>query len=258
MAALLLISGCSLSHKRPAYPDPERLVSVVKVEPAGELPILKQDFPVLRSESKTLESISAYRVLGISLTEDPSERIHSAKVTADFFSALGVKPVLGRALLPVDSQLDSSHVVMISYAMWQRRFGSDPNLIGRGILLDRERYIVVGIMPPDFGFPKDCDAWTPLTFGSDDITLKVEGKEIKRIGTEVEVFARLKPGVTLEQAQAEMRLIASRLGEGQAENNTGQSLNLTALRESNKQIDNVLEIKLKRPVKLPAETGKEK
>jgi hypothetical protein len=86
----------------------------------------------------------------------------------------------------------------------------------------------------------------------------VEGKMVKRTGTEVEVFARLKPGATLEQAQAEMRLIASKLGGGQSENNTGQSLNLMALRESNKQIDNVLEIKLSRPVTLPAETGKEK
>lgn len=245
-------------HKRPPYHDPDRLVSVVKVAPAGEAPILGTDFLALRSESKTLEPIAAYVFRGLSLTDGGmSERIHSAQVTADFFPTLGVKPVLGRALLPDDNKPDSNPVVVISHTLWQRRFGGDPNLIGRTMTFDRERYTFVGIMPPDFHFPKDCDAWTPLASDFHDVSLILEGKSIS-IGIEVEVFARLKPGVTLQQAQAEMSLIARKLERDYPEKNTGRDVKLTALRESRRQVDNVLELKIRRPAKLPVEAGKEK
>ncbi|MGH9755687.1 MAG: ABC transporter permease [Blastocatellia bacterium] len=255
MAALVLISGCALLHKRPPYPDPDRLVSVIKVAPAGEESISGADFLALRSESKTLEPIAAYVFRGIILTKGQPERIHSAQVTADFFATLGVNPVLGRALLPDENNPDSNPVVVISHALWQRRFGADPNLIGRTIRLDQEGYTVVGIMPPDFHFPKDCDAWTPLASDFHDVSLILQGK---RIGIDVEVFARLKPGVTLQQAQAEMSLIAPKLERDYPEKNTGRDIKLTALRESRRQIDNVLEIKISRPAKPPVETGKEK
>jgi putative ABC transport system permease protein len=126
MAALVLLSGCAFQNKRPTYPDPDRLVSVVKVGPTIGRPILKQDFLVLRSESKTLEPIAAYIFRGIILTEGEPERINSAQVTMDFFSALGVSPALGRALLTTDNQPDSSPVIVISYALWLRKFGGDP------------------------------------------------------------------------------------------------------------------------------------
>jgi hypothetical protein len=255
--ALVLISGCALMHKRPPFHDPDRLVSVVNIAPAGEAPILGTDFLVLRGESKTLEPIAAYVFKGLSLTEGEPERIHSAEITADFFHTLGVKPFLGRALLPDDNNPEGDPVVVISHTLWQRRFGADPNLIGRTMTLDREPYTVVGIMPPDFHFPKDCDAWTPLVSDFNDISLTLGGKIIN-MGIEVEVFARLKPGVTLKQAQAEMSLITSKLEKDNARNNTGRNLNLTALRESRRQIDNVLEMKIRRPAKLPVETGKEK
>jgi len=255
MLALLLTSGCALLHKRPPYPDPDRLVSVVRVSPAGEQPILNQDFLVLRSESKTLEPIAAYIFRGLRLTEGEPERIHSAQVTADFFPTLGVKPILGRALLPADNQPDSNPVVVISHTLWLRRFGGDPHMIGRKITLDQAHCTVVGIMPPDFRFPKDCDAWTPLASDFQDVSLIVGGK---RIGTEVEVFARLKPGVTLQQAQADISLITPKLERDDAGSDTGRSLNLTALRESRRQIDNVLEIKIRPPAKPTLETGKEK
>ena len=255
MAAALLISGCEVMPKRPPYPDPGRLVSLVKVSPEGEQPILNQDFLVLRSESKTLEPIAAYIFRGLGLTEGEPERIHSAQVTADFFSTLGVKPILGRALLPAENQPDSNPVVVISHTLWQRRFGGDPHMIGRKITLDQAQCTVVGIMPTDFRFPKDCDAWTPLASDFQDVSLTVGGK---RIGTEVEVFARLKPGVTLQQAQADISLITPKLEGDYAGKNTGGNLNLTALRESRRQIDNAVEIKISRPAKPPVETGKEK
>jgi len=230
-------------------------VSVVKVAPSGEAPILGTDFLTLQSESRTLEPIAAYIFRGLSLTEGAPERIYSAQVTADFFPTLGVKPILGRALLPAENQPNNNSVVVISDTLWRRRFGGDPRMIGRKITLDQAQYMVVGIMPPDFRFPKDCDAWTPLASDFQDVSLIVGGK---RVGTEVEVFARLKPGVTLQQAQAEMSLITPKLEGNYAGNNTGRNLTLTALRESHRQIDNVLEFKIRQPANPPVETGKEK
>jgi len=229
LVALVLVSGCAFLNKRPPYHDPDRLVSVVKVAPSGEAPILGADFLALRSESKTLEPIAAYVFNALILTEVAPERIHSAQVTADFFPTLGVKPVLGRALLPGDDKPDSNRVMVISDILWRRRFGADPSLIGRSMTFDRERYTVVGIMPPDFRFPKDCDAWTPL---ASDLLYEHLPREDKGIGVEVEVFARLNPGVTLEQAQAEMSGIARKLEKEYPETNTGRDLKLTALREN--------------------------
>src|SRR5262249_18473117 len=147
----------------PPYPDPDRLVSVVKVAPAGEEPILGTDFLALRSESRTLKSVAAYRFQGLSLTAGgTSERIHSAQVSADLFPALGVTPALGRVFHSEEYKPGSSPVVVISHGLWQRRFGADPAIIGRTIGLDQEKRTVIGVMPQDLRFPNDRDVWTPL------------------------------------------------------------------------------------------------
>lgn len=252
MAALLLISGCALMPKRSPYPDPDRLVSVVKVSPAGEEPILDTDFLAWRNQSKTLGPIAAhvFRARVLSGGAEP-ERIQSELVSADFFPALGVRPALGRVFISEDCKPGGDHVAVISYGLWQRRFGADPNLIGRTITLDREQYAVVGVMPADFQFPKYCDVWTPLAF--DDEKLHFQEK-----GIELYVIARLKTGVTLEQAQDEMSSIAHKLETDYPTTNTGRNIKLTALREKSIQEIKELEIKINRPVKPPVETGKEK
>jgi putative ABC transport system permease protein len=252
MAAFLLISGCAPSQKHPPYTEPDRLVSIVKVEPAGERPILNQNFLVLRSESKTLGPIAGYVFRGLNLTEGAPERIHSAQVTADFFSTLGVKPALGRALLSADDRPDGSPVVVIGYALWLRRFGGDPNLIGRAITLNQKPHIVVGIMPADFQFPKECDAWTLLAF--DNESLSLVGKS-----SALEVFARLKPGVATDQAQADLDAIARKLEIEHPETNSGRDIKIVPLRESSSQQElKVLKIKLDKPATPPVKTGKEK
>jgi len=229
IAALLLASGCALSHKRPPFPDPDRLVSVVKVSPAGERPILKQDFLTLRSESKTLAPIAGYvfRKGSLHVGSTP-ERIQFAMVSMDFFPALGVKPALGRSLQSEENQSGRDHIAVISYNLWQRRFGGDPNLIGRAITLDHDRYTVVGVMPADFQVPKECELWTPLAFDIECFNLEAKCPE-------VEVIARLKPGGTLDEAQAEVRVITRKLEGDPPENNAGRDIKLTALRESSSQ-----------------------
>jgi putative ABC transport system permease protein len=226
MAALLLTTGCALMPKRSPYPDPGRLVSVVKVSPAREEPILDTDFLAWRNQSKTLGPIAAHVFRARALTGGAEpERIQSELVSADFFPALGVQPALGRVFLSEECKPGADHVVVISYDLWQRRYGADPNLIGRTITLDREQYTVVGVMPADFQFPKYCDVWTPLA--SDDERLHFQEK-----GIELYVIARLKTGVTLEQAQAEMSIIAHKLETDYPATNTGRDIKLTALREN--------------------------
>lgn len=225
MMALLSISACAFLNKRPPYPDPDRLVSVVKVSPAGEEPILGADFLALRSETRTLESIAGYVLRDRAMSDGSApERIHSALVSSDFFPALGVRPALGRALISQDGQSGGNPVVVISYDLWQRRFGADPSLIGKTITLNQERYTVVGVMPADFQFPKECEVWTPLAF--DDERPRLEDKSL-----ELEVIARLKPGVTLQQAQAEMSNIARKLERDYPATNSGRDIKLVPLRD---------------------------
>ncbi len=257
MAALLLISGCELMHKRPPYPDPGRLVSVVKVSPAREETLLDTDFLALRSQSKTLGSIAAHVFRARALTggSEP-ERIQSELVSADFFTTLGVQPALGRVFISEDCKPGGDHVAVISDRLWLRRYGGDPSLIGRTITLDREQYAVVGVMPDNFQFPKYCDVWTPLAFDS-------ESPGVEKKSIELYVTARLKNGVTLEQAQAEMSEIAHKRETDYPATNTGRDIKLTPLRESHIQELKVMTIKINRPVNPPPvnppiEKGKEK
>ena len=257
MAALLLISGCELMPKRPPYPDPGRLVSVVKVSPAREETILDTDFLALRSQSKTLGSIAAHVFRARVLTGGSAgERIQSELVSADFFPTLGVRPALGRVFISEECKPGGDHVAVISDRLWLRRYGADPSLIGRTITLDREQYTVVGVMPDNFEFPKPCDVWTPLAFDS-------ESPGVEKKSIELYVTARLKNGVTLEQAQVEMSEIAHKLETDYPATNTGRDIKLTALRESRIQELKVMTIKINRPanpppVNPPIEKGKEK
>ena len=257
MAALLLISGCDLMTKRPPYPDPGRLVSVVKVSPAREETLLDTDFLALRSQSKTLGSIAAHVFRARVLTGGTAgERIQSELVSADFFPTLGVQPALGRVFTSEECKPGADHVAVLSHKLWLRRYGADPSLLGKTITLDREQYAVVGVLPDNFEFPKPCDLWTPLAFDS-------ESPGVEKKSIELYVTARLKNGVTLEQAQAEVSEIAHKLETDYPATNTGRDIKLTALREFRIQLGNVRAIKIDRPVNPPPvnppiETGKEK
>ena len=127
------------------------------------------------------------------------ERIGSAEVTIDFFALLGVKPLIGRTFLPEEHQLGGPRAVLLSEGLWRNRFAANPSLIGQAISLDGKNATVVGVLPGGFHFPADCDVWTALVLDTS------RGNAIHR------AVARLKPDVTLEQAQTEMDAIARRL-----------------------------------------------
>ena len=140
------------------------------------------------------------------------EKIGAAGVTATFFQTLGVAPILGRTLGASDDRDGGQRAVVIGHALWQRRFGSDPNVLGRDILLNGARYAVVGVMPPRFSFPfRDVEAWVPTGFTPERLS--------DRGAHYLWVVARLRDGRTLEQANAELKTLASRLGHDYPETN---------------------------------------
>jgi putative ABC transport system permease protein len=142
------------------------------------------------------------------------ERLDGRRVSANLFDLLGVQPHLGRGFLP-EEDTPGTHVVILSHGLWQRRFGSDPQIIGRALNLNGESYSVIGVMPrgielPGFDNWKD-QLWVPIAF---------PGEEAKSRGNHfLEVIARMKPGITLKQARAEMETIAARLAQQYPEEN---------------------------------------
>src|SRR5262245_14711579 len=144
------------------------------------------------------------------------ERIEGAIVSPAFFPLLGVKPTLGRVLAPEEDHPNKVFSVVMSERLWRRRFNSDPQIIGRTISLDFESFTVVGVVPniKDLaGLPNDTDLWIPIShgYGFDN-----------RDGHGYQVMARLKQGVTREQAQADLDRIAGSLAIRQPDSNTGQ------------------------------------
>jgi putative ABC transport system permease protein len=143
------------------------------------------------------------------------ERLDGRRVSANLFDLLGVRAVLGRTFVPDDDR-PGSHVVLLSYSLWQRRFGSDPSVIGRALALNGESYTVIGIMPrfvqlPGFANRND-QLWLPIAFPPEEAA--------QRGNHFLEVIARMKPGITLKQAQAEMETIAARLAQQYPDYNT--------------------------------------
>ncbi len=154
------------------------------------------------------------------------ERLDGRRVSANLFDLLGVPALLGRTFVPEDDR-PGSHVVLVSYSLWQRRFGSDPSVIGRVVTLNGESYTVIGVMPrsvhlPGYGNWKD-KVWVPIAFTNEETT--------QRGNHFLDVIARIKPGITLKQAQAEMETIAARLAKEYPPHNTRIGATVTPLHE---------------------------
>jgi putative ABC transport system permease protein len=161
------------------------------------------DFLDWQANSRTFEQIAAYAPSeGFKLTgvERP-EIFASSRVSTNYFQAFGAKPLLGRAFLPEDGQASASRTVLLSYRLWQRRFGGDPGMVGQ--TLGNTGVTVIGVMPPDFRYPTYAECWTPITRDANETSVRASRYWI--------AFGLIKSGETLESAQAEFRAIAGRL-----------------------------------------------
>ena len=212
-AIFSVVSGVLL--KPLPYPEPERLMSVMNKNPQAGLPrfnISIPDFEDFRRQNRSFEGLTAYITGRFNLTGgDRPEAIQGAAVTAGFFHVLRREPVLGQAFRPEDELPGGGKVVVLSDSLWRRRFGADRGIVGRGVTLDGESYTVVGIAPPGMDFPEKRELWVPLT---------LDGRPT-RGRHDLTVVGRLKPGVTLRQAQTEMAEIAGRLERQYPDTNTG-------------------------------------
>src|ERR1700719_2195091 len=135
------------------------------------------------------------------------ERIDSAVVSTSFFPLLGVQAQLGRVFLPEEGQPGRQHVVLLSDGLWRRRFGADPAIPGRKVVMNGQSYLITGVLAPGFQMPLESDVWTPLVFSAADLNPNNRGNH------NYQVIARIKPGLSLEQAHADMDVVSQRIIE---------------------------------------------
>jgi len=185
------------------YPHPDRLVWIDEVgRNDGVSSVRGVTFVDWSQHSRTLDAIAAYNTEDLTLTGvGEPERLAGFQVSAGFFPTLGTSMLLGRNFLSTEARAGGEHVAVLSRSLWQRRFGSEPGVIGRSIRLNDRGYRVVGVLPPEFHFFGRRELWVPLAL--DDQELRGEHQAL------LETFARLKPGVTREQAVAELETIRS-------------------------------------------------
>lgn len=207
------------------YKDPERLVSLWENVPThGRWRASPGNFHDWKKQNTLFEGISAYGGSAMSLTGDGGEpeQLHGARVSSEYFAVVGVEPMLGRSFSPEEYEVGKGQVVILAHNLWQRRFGGDQSVLNRTISLDGSNYTVVGVMPRGL-YPArplttgqlDFDEsgqqyWLPMSF--DPNWAAVRSAHV------LGVVGRLKPGVTLDQAAAEMNAIAARLEQEYASN----------------------------------------
>jgi len=221
-AVFSLVHGILL--KPLPFPDPDRIVAVVEsYDERGDTATSPPNFADLQRQSGSFSHLAALSSGGpvLAVPGSPPERLTGAAVTAGFFSVLGVPLLAGRGFAPGDDRPGAPPVAVISSGLWQRRFGSDPRLVGRTVTLDEKPYEMVGIVDSRLAYPERSEAWTPLLF---------DGSE-KRGARWLSLLGRIRPGISLEQAQAEANTVAQRLAQEYPKPNQGMKLLLHPLRD---------------------------
>jgi putative ABC transport system permease protein len=213
-AIFSVIDGVLL-HPLP-YPDSEKIVTLAQMtRTTGESSEASSpaNFLDFGAQNDVFSYTAAASGAPGNLTDgDQPERIRITRTTASFFPVFGISPLIGRTLLPSDDQVGHDNVAVISATLWARHYGSDKNIIGREMILDGELRTIVGVMPAGFA-PEDYgELWVPSPYGVPPNPLRVhEDVRTQRDSVYLDGWARLKPGVTLERARAEMDTIARRL-----------------------------------------------
>ncbi len=203
-----------------AFADASRLVRIWHVPPEKSFPGMTT-FPVSAAnyldwerQTQVFDHMAIYSYHGFTVTGgDKPEQLSAGAVSSGFFATLGVQPILGRVLSPEEDQPGRSHVVVLSYRLWQEHFGGNPGIVGHDINLDGQPYLVAGVMPSNFQFPDFAKMWTPMAWTDQERAVRGEHHSI--------VIARLKPGVELKQAQAEMNTISDRLQQQYPDDDKG-------------------------------------
>ncbi|MGE0453429.1 MAG: ABC transporter permease [Vicinamibacteria bacterium] len=207
------------------YPEPDGLVRVHEVVPQyGRFSVAPGTFLDWRQQSTVFESLAAYTGSSVTFTGgDGPERLPTAAVSAELFDVLRVRPALGRAFTKEEDAPGADCVVVLSHGTWQRRFGSDPSVLGRSLTLSGQPCTIVGVMPAGFYFPsRDAELWSPLA---------LDPAKASRGAHYLGVVARTRAGVSVRQAEAEMKTVAERLAREFPDTNAGESAAVVPLHE---------------------------
>ena len=209
-----------------SFPEPERIVVLEGTNlNAGirQSNMSIPDFADWGNQSSSFEQLAGFVAAGpVLVNNDEPERVRGAAVTADFFPLFRTAPLKGRLLQADEFKDENDDFAVLSYALWQRRFGGSESVIGSKVLIGRDITTIVGIMPPGFDYPNQTEIWWPFAFNP---------AEERRDNRFMNVIARLKPGVDIQQAQSEMTVINERLAQSYTETNTGWNVKLTNLQD---------------------------
>jgi len=206
------------------YAEPDRLVALRETLPQGGTEHLSPpDYFDWVGRSRSFEAVGAFERVdsNLSTAEEP-ERVPGARITATLFPLLGRAPVLGRGLNADEDGPGGRPVAILGYGLWQRQFGGEPGALGKILKLDGVAHTVVGVMPEGFAFPEYAEVWTPL-----GLTPAEQDRQVHRLDT----LARLRPGVSVDQARADLRAIAADLEREHPDTHRGRGAKVAPLLE---------------------------
>ena len=211
------------------YPEPQRLAIVWGgARQARKTPVSATNFLDYQEQNRVFEHMATFHAGSLALTgaADP-EWIRTGNVSPDFFKVLGVRAALGRTFSPEEGRSGRNQVLVLGPGIWRRRFGADRNIVGRILMLNATRYTVIGVLPEGFEFSvpglfRPAEMWTPAVLIRDDS---------QRNNNDLRVIARLKPGITLRQAETDLKVISRRLARAYPQILAGLDTQLVPLRE---------------------------
>jgi predicted permease len=209
------------------FPQPDQLVTLDQSKPNFDMGAIPYpNFRDLQKENRTFSAMAISRGFGFSLIgAGEAERVSARLVSADFFSVLDVKPARGRTFAPGEDEPGVGPVVVITASLWQRKFGAAEDILGKGLTLDDKSYAIIGVIPTDFSLFRGTDVYVPIGQW-DNPALKRRGAGLGLHG-----IGRLKPGVTIEQAQADLSGVMARLATLYPETNRGNGAKVSSLKE---------------------------
>ena len=217
------VNACLL-HPFP-FEHLDQMVAVFETAPkqnADHIAPAPASFRDWREQNHSFQELAATHGWEVNLTgSGPAERVDGNLVTANFFPLLGMRAQLGRTISPADFDPGRTSVVVVSYGFWQQRLGANPGVIGSRVRLNGQEFTVIGVMPSDFEYPMGIEVWGPL-----DLSAAEQGNRADHF---LRVIGRLRPGVSVSQAQADLQAIAGRLAQQFPVTNAGHSVRVVNL-----------------------------
>ena len=222
----------SVLLRRLPYHTAERIVAIQELDREGKRgQTTSANFLDWRAQNTVFEHLAAIKTTTANLAlSDQAERIDLAQTNTNFFDVFAITPQYGRLFIPQDEEAGHAPVVIVSHSLWQRRFGADPSLVGKPITLNGTNYSVIGIAPPGFQYPNKTELWLPPARLAPELYPGHDVTQTRRMGY-LAAVALLKPGVSLQQAAAEMETITARLRQQYPDSNNNRFNRVVSLHE---------------------------